>query len=74
MKSLRRHHQQRMKDRFNRKEKIHPYWTNGKDIDIKRIGVYSQTKKLCSCWMCKNQKDVRLKKTNLNKIINELEE
>ena len=48
--SIRRHHKQRMKDKFIRKEKARPYW----GINEKNINLYANCKKLCSCWMCGN--------------------
>lgn len=50
-KSFRRHHKQRMKDKFFRKQRLHPYWGL---TDAKTAGQYSNCKANCSCWMCGN--------------------
>lgn len=49
--ALRRHHDQRMKARYRRKERLHPYWRND---DAKAAGLYANHGCNCSCWMCGN--------------------
>lgn len=46
----RRHHDQRMKRRFHRRERLHPYW-GGSD---KSAGRYANHGCDCSCTMCGN--------------------
>ncbi len=49
--ALRRHHEQRMKDRFYDKQRKNPFWGN---TGPKAAGVYANHKCVCSCAMCGN--------------------
>jgi len=48
--SMRRHHKQRMKLKFRKRNKLHHYWADG----VKSEGIYCKTKCTCSCFMCGN--------------------
>lgn len=47
----RRHHTERMKARYRRKERLHPYWRSD---DPASAGKYANHGCTCSCWMCGN--------------------
>lgn len=46
----RRHHEQRIKQRFYRKQRLHPYWAT----TPKSAGIYAHHGCTCSCMMCGN--------------------
>ena len=48
--SERRHHAQRVKAKFYRKQSAHEAWTN----DARMAGMYANHGKVCSCSMCGN--------------------
>lgn len=50
----RRHHEQRIKKKLERKEKKHPYWTSDGKTDERSKGLYANHGCNCSCWMCGN--------------------
>lgn len=47
----RRHHTERMKARYFRKERLRPYW---RCDEAKAAGIYANHGCNCSCWMCGN--------------------
>jgi len=47
----RRHHKQRKKREFFRKQKTHPYWAATNDV---AAGMYANHGCNCSCMMCGN--------------------
>lgn len=47
----RRHHEQRMKERYRRKERLHPYWRSDEPA---AAGKYANHGCNCSCHMCGN--------------------
>ena len=49
--AIRRHHSQRMKARYRRKERVHPYWRSDEPA---AAGKYANHGCTCSCWMCGN--------------------
>jgi hypothetical protein len=68
--SVRRHQKQRMKDNFERKEKLHCYWT----YSVKNAGIYSSTRKTCSCPICGNPRKYRKDKLTRQEKISKLNE
>jgi len=50
--ALRRHHAQRMKTWVLRT--LRHYFTEGHSFPARRVGMYSKTPKICSCFMCGN--------------------
>ena len=50
--ALRRHHDKRKKG-WVRKTLGH-YFMNATDLPARRVGMYSRTPKVCSCFMCGN--------------------
>ncbi|MEA2039476.1 MAG: hypothetical protein U9N82_06545 [Thermodesulfobacteriota bacterium] len=50
--ALRRHHDKRKKE-WVRKTLGH-YFTYATDLSARRVGMYSRTPKVCSCFMCGN--------------------
>ena len=50
--SIRRHQSEKRK-RWVKKTLPHYFMWSG-DFEPRRVGLYSETPKLCSCWMCGN--------------------
>lgn len=59
----RRHHNERVKAKFKRRERIHPYWTSDGEADDHGAGIYANHGCSCSCWMCGNPRRHRGEKT-----------
>ena len=56
----RRHHDQRMRDRYRRKERLHPLWSSTSPASAGRYANHGCT---CSCDMCGNPRRYFKEKT-----------
>jgi hypothetical protein len=50
--ALRRHHDKRKKEWV--RKTLGRYFTYATDLSARRVGMYSRTPKVCSCFMCGN--------------------